>query len=387
MINMKSLHYSRLLLCGCLAWLILINNCLAAPSGEAKSELVFVGTKAKGIFSYRMDLESGAITPLGKAVELTIPGFLAVHPNRKFLYTVNAAKFPDKSGGVSALSIEAGTGKLTILNQESSGGAGPTHLTTDVAGKALLVANYGSGSVAAFPIGNNGSLGTRTAFIQHEGSSINPQRQAGPHAHFIATDPGNHFALACDLGLDKVLIYKLDSKTGGLVPHDPAFVTLKPGTGPRHLAFHPDGRYVYVINELNSTMTAFSWEGKRGKLAELQTISTIPAGYTNKNFCAEVAVHPSGGFVYGSNRGHDSIAVFAIDKQTGRLTAVEQHSCGGKIPRHFEIDPTGRYLLTANQDSGNVVVFRIDPRTGKLEPTGAVIELESPTCVKCVPLE
>jgi 6-phosphogluconolactonase len=244
------------------------------------------------------------------------------------------------------------------------------------------VANYGGGSVACLPIGEDGRLGDATAFIQHKGSSVNPQRQREPHAHSINLDAANRFAFVADLGLDKVLVYRFDPSAGTLEPNDPPAAVIASGSGPRHFAFHPSGRFAYVINELNSTVTAFAYDAERGTLQTLQTVTTLPEGFDGKSFPAEVQVHPSGKFLYGSNRGHDSIACFAIDAATGRLTPIGHEPTQGKNPRNFGIDPTGAYLLAANQDGDNVVAFRIDPATGKLSPTGQSIRVPMPVCVK-----
>ena len=268
---------------------------------------------------------------------------------------------------MKAFSLEAKTGRLALLNQQPSGGGGPCHLAVDKTGKCILVANYGSGSIAALPIRADGTLAEPSATIQHQGSSINPQRQAGPHAHFITPDPANRFAFACDLGLDKVLVYSLDPVTGALAPNTPPSAAIQPGSGPRHLAFRPDGHFAYLINEMGATLTAFAYDAKGGCLTELQTLPTLPPDFTGGKSGAEVQVHPSGKFVYGSNRGHDSIAVFAVDRHSGKLAWVECQSTQGKTPRHFAIDPTGQWLLAENQDSDNIVVFRIDSKTGRLK--------------------
>ncbi|MDB6026241.1 MAG: pgl [Verrucomicrobiales bacterium] len=356
----------------------------SAAIGAPKSEVLFIASKA-GVGSYRMDLQTGTLTNLSVASGALNPQFLAIHPSHRFLFVLNGAMIGGKKTGVvSSFSIEPKTGVPTLINQQPSPG-GSTHLDVDHAGKNVLVANYGGGSVSVFPIGKDGALAASSAFIQHKGSSVNPQRQAGPHAHVITTDPADHFAFTCDLGLDQVLVYKLDSAKGALTPNDPAFASLKPGSGPRHMAFHPSGKFVYVINELDSTMTAFSYDPKRGVLTQVQNVSTLPKDFVGKNFPAEVAVHPNGKFVYGSNRGHDSIVVFSVDQKTGQLTLLDHASTKGKTPRHFEIDPTGQYLLAENQDSGNVVVFRIDSKTGGLTATGTTIEVEAPQCVKFLP--
>ena len=376
-----------------LSLLLCISPAFGATAKLAKSDqvLAYVGTytgpKSKGIYLCRLDLKTGSLTNLGVAAETVNPTFLALHPNGHFLYAANEiSKWNGRGGGsVSAYAIEPETGKLTLLNQQSSVGSGPAHLTVDRAGKNVLVANYGGGSVAALPIKADGSLAESSSFIQHTGSSADSQRQTEPHAHSINVAPDNRFAFAADLGLDKVLVYQLDAKAGTLTPNDPPFTAVKPGSGPRHFAFHPSGRYAYVINEMLSTVIAFSYDASHGVLKELQTLPTLPENFTGKSSTAEVQVHPSGKFLYGSNRGHDSIAVFAINERTGKLTCVEHQSTQGKTPRNFAIDPTGAYLLAENQGSDTVVVFRIDPKTGRLQPTGSVTSVPAPVCIKFLP--
>jgi 6-phosphogluconolactonase len=362
----------------------------AAPAPARGQYLVYVGTytgaKSKGIYAYRFNAATGALSPLGLAAETPQPTFLAIAPNRRFLYAANEiGDFGGKrSGAVSALAINAQTGQLTLLNQAASGGPGPCHLVVDKAGKNVLVANYAGGSVAVLPIQPDGRLGAATAFVQHQGASVNPQRQAGPHAHSVNLDAANRFAFVADLGLDKVLVYRFDAAQGTLTPNDPPAAALKPGAGPRHFAFHPSGRYAYVINELQSTVTAFNYDAQRGALSELQTVSTLPEGFAGNNSTAEVQVHRSGKFLYGSNRGHDSLAVFAIDAGKGTLSFVEHQPTRGKTPRNFGLDPTGAWLLAANQGSDTIVVFGIDQATGRLHPTGQVVEVGAPVCIKFV---
>ena len=366
------------------------------PAAGADRFLVYFGTytgeKSKGIYVSRLDLAGGKLSSPELAAETSSPSFLAIHPNRRFLYSVNEVSdfAGKKSGAVSAFVINTQTGKLTPLNQQSSVGDGPCHLVVDPTGKTVLVANYGSGSTCALPIQSDGRLGAPTAFIQHQGSSVNPQRQQGPHAHCVTLDPANRFAFVADLGLDKILIFKFDAAKGTLVANDPPSVSVKPGAGPRHFAFDPKGRYGYVINEIDCTLTGFSYDPARGALKELHTISTLPAQETFKPdySTAEVEVHPSGKFVYGSNRGHHSLIACAIDQMSGKLTPIENESTLGKTPRSFGIDPTGAYLLAANQDSDSVAVFRIDPKTGQLSPTGQILEgVGKPVCVKFVSTE
>jgi 6-phosphogluconolactonase len=345
---------------------------------------VYVGTytggPSRGIYLLELDTNSGALGRPRLVGETENPSFLALHPTGKYLYAVNEVD----QGGVSAFAIDANSGKLTFLNRQSSQGSGPCHLVVDRAGKNVLVATYGSGTLAVLPIEADGHLRPSSSSVQHKGSSANPERQEGPHAHSINLDAANHFAVAADLGLDKVLVYRFDPSQGTLTPNDPPFTSVAPGAGPRHFAFHPDGRHAYVINEMQSTVTAFDYDPERGTLAELQTITTLPRDYADKNFTAEGQVHPSGKFLYGSNRGHDSIAIFTIDARTGRLEPVGHQSTYGKTPRHFGIDPSGRFLLAANQDSNTLVVFRIDPQSGRLQPTGHSTEVPKPVCVKFV---
>lgn len=348
----------------------------------------YTGEKSKGIHVSRLDPATGALTPPELAAETPSPSYLAVHPNNRFLYAANEVRtFQGKdSGSVTAFAVDRSTGKLSALNQEASAGSGPAHLVVDKSGRNVLVANYGGGSVAVLPVGPDGILKIASAFVQHTGSSVDPRRQKEPHAHSINVDPANRFAYAADLGLDRVLIYRFDPAQGSLVANEPPFAAVRPGAGPRHFAFHPQGRFAYVINEMALTITAFTHDASRGALEELQTVSTLPpdhaaqAGYST----ADVQVHPSGRFLYGSNRGHDSIVVFAIDQKTGRLAHVENESTQGSTPRAFGIDPSGRYLLAANQRSDSVVVFRIDQQTGSLTPAGHTIRVGSPVCVKFV---
>jgi 6-phosphogluconolactonase len=374
---------------------ILLMFTAAAVFGESKEEFVYFGTfprtGSKGIYVSRLDLSSGKVSEPELAAETKGPGFLAIHPNHKFLYAVGD---PDKafekpSGAVSSFSIDSKTGKLTLLNQLSSVGKGPAHLSVDRSGKCVLVANYGGGNIAALPIQADGRLSEATTFIQHTGSSVNPQRQKEPHAHSINVSPDNKFAFVADLGLDKIMIYKLDPAKGTLVANNPPSASVNPGAGPRHFAFHPDGKFAYVINEIQCTVTGFSYDAKRGDLKEIQTVSTLPEGVAVQNgfSTAEVQVHPSGKFLYGSNRGHDTIAVFELDAKTGKLKLVQNESTQGNIPRNFGIDPTGQFLLAANQNTDNVTVFRIDSKTGRLSPTGQKLSVLMPVCVKFLAIE
>jgi 6-phosphogluconolactonase len=364
----------------------------ALASGASKGEhLVYVGTytgaKSKGIYAFRMNGE-GKLTPVGLVAEVTSPSFLAVHPSRKYLYAVNeVSEFKGKKGegAVSAFSIDRESGKLTLLNQQPSGGDGPCHLAVDKTGKTVLVANYGGGSIASFPLKSDGSVGEAMSKIQHQGSSANKQRQDKPHAHYITPDSANRYVLACDLGLDQVLVYRFDPKKSDLTSNEPPFGKVKPGAGPRHLAFHPDGKFVYVNNEIDSTLTAFTYDGKKGLLTEIETVSTLPKDFSGRNSTAEIEMHPSGKFVYVSNRGHDSVAAFAIDEKSGKLTYIEHESTQGKTPRNFAIHPNGKFLLAENQGSDSIVVFSIDSKSGALTPTGEKAEVGSPVCLVFVP--
>ena len=352
--------------------------------------IMFVGTytraPSKGIYAYRFQGATGTLTPLGTAGlagETENPSFLAVHPNQRFLYAVNEVSRYDgrPAGSISAFAIDPATGTLTLLNRVSSGGGGPCHVSIDRSGKWLFAANYGGGSVAAFPLHQDGTVGEASAFFQHTGASVDPARQSGPHAHEAVVSPDNRFVLAADLGLDRVFTYRLDPTAGGLAPADPPFAAIAPGSGPRHLAFQPDGKFVYVLSEMLSRVVAFRYDAGRGTLAELQTLSTLPEGFSAENSGAEISTHPSSKFLYASNRGHDSIAVFRIDAAKGTLTPVDRVSTQGKTPRGFAIDPSGRFLLAANQNSGTVVVFRIDQQTGGLTPMGITVEVPSPVSV------
>jgi len=362
---------------------------LVCLGGAHASEfLVYFGsytsTKSKGIYVSRFDAATGKLSEPQLAAETRNPSFLAVHPTGRFLYAVGEVDEAQgkRGGAVNAYAIESATGRLASLNQQSSGGTGPCHVSVDGTGKSVLVANYGGGSIAALPILADGGLGKSMIVIQHTGSSVNPQRQTKPYAHFVVPSPDNRFALACDLGVDRILTYQLDATTATLGHNNLAFATVAPGSGPRHLAFSADGKFVYVINEMALTITGFAYNAANAVLTEVQTVSTLPAGYSasDKDSGAEIAVHPGGKFVYGSNRGHDSIAVFAVNPRTGKLTPVQHEATQGKTPRHFAIDPTGRWLLVENQNSDSVVVFAIEATTGKLKPTGQTLTLGSPVC-------
>jgi len=343
----------------------------------------YTGPKSEGIYVYKLAAASGKLTPLGWAAEATNPSFLAIDPSHRYLYAVDeiADYEGKKTGGVSAFSIDRTTGKLRLINSVPSGGPGPCHVTVDHTGKYVLVANYEVGSVAAFPILADGRLGKTTSFLAHTGHSVDPKRQEGPHAHSIYVSPDNRFVVSADLGTDQVYVYRFDATKGTLTPNQPPSAKVPPGTGPRHFAFDPNGKFGYAIEEMGSSLTAFSYDAASGVLVPLETISTVPKDYKGYNDCAELMMHPSGKFVYGSNRGHDSITVFAIDHVTGTPTPIQYVSTEGKTPRGFGIDPTGSYLIAGNQDTSTLVVFRIDPKTGRLTPTGQKEHVQAPVCV------
>jgi len=367
----------------CIVAAILALSAVTSFASPDQSEMVFVGSGHKNISAFWLNMTSGALTPIGEVAQLAAPSFLAISPNHRCLYAISEGQSQDNSF-VSAFRIDSKTGKLALLNQQPSGGSGPCHVEVDHSGMNVLAANYGSGSVSVFHLDKIGALGRMSAFIQDHGSSVNPQRQKGPHAHCIVTDSNDKFVFVCDLGLDKVLVFKFDRSMGSLVANDPPFALVKPGAGPRHIAFHPNHRYAYVINEMASTLTAFACDRGRGVLREIEDQPLLPKDFKGRNTAAEVAVHPSGKFVYASNRGDDSIVVFGCDPHTGRLTFIERDSTEGKTPRNFEIDPSGAFLLAANQSSGTIIVFRIEPKTGRLQPTGNKAVADTPMCVKCL---
>jgi 6-phosphogluconolactonase len=364
---------------------------LAQSADDPGKLWAFVGTytngKSEGIYVLQLDLKTGALEQKS-LIKSDNPSFVAIHPNEKFVYAVNELTTfkGEKAGGVSAYSFDAETGKLAFLNQRSSKGGAPCHLVVDKTGRNVLLANYVGGSVTVLPINKkNGNLKPPSAFIQHTGSSVSP-RQKGPHGHSINVDPKNRFAIAADLGLDKLLVYRFGAKKGTLTANEPAFTQTAAGAGPRHFAFHPSGKAAYVINEMNLTVTAFSYDAKAGKLTETQTISTIPPGLDTKGMStAEVQVHPSGKFLYGSNRGHHSIVGYRI-QDDGKLKYIENTNTGGETPRNFGLDPTGQYLLACNQSSDTIVVFKINQDTGKLTNTGQKIDVPTPVCVKMMPV-
>jgi len=357
----------------------------AGPEGVA-ALTVYVGSYSAadqpGIHQLSLDRATGELRPVGRTTGLANPSFLAFHPSHRYLYAVSEVSDfgGTKTGAVAAFAVDGKTGALTLLNRQASEGDGPCHLTVDPEGRHVLVANYGGGTAAVLPIAADGRLRPATSVVRHQGSGPNRSRQEGPHAHSIDLDRAARFALVADLGLDKVMVYRFDPK-GTLTAHEPPSVSLAPGSGPRHLAFHPTGSFAYAINELSSTVAAFAYDPGQGTLRSVESVSTLPADFKGENYPAEIAVSSDGRFLYGSNRGHDSIAAFAVEASSGRLRPIGHTPTGGSWPRHFALDPTGSYLLAANQKSDSVVVFRIDRKTGALAPTGHRIELPKPVCV------
>jgi 6-phosphogluconolactonase len=359
--------------------------------------LVYVGTytgpKSQGIYLFRLETEGPEVSqnitlvPLGLAAASPNPSFLALDPKRRLLFAVNeVSQFEGKpTGAVSAFAIDPSTGTLTFINQRPSMGAAPCHLALDESGSHLFVANYSTGSVSVLPVAADGRLGAASDVVQHSGSSVNPERQRGPHAHCVTLDRANRFVFVCDLGLDKVVAYRFDAQRGKLTPHDPPFARVTPGSGPRHMVFRPDGRFAYVVNELRSTVTAFRYDANDGVLHEVQEVSTLPEHFDGSNTGAEIDVHPSGKWLYVSNRGHNSVGLFTIDSNSGTLVYVEEQATGGSTPRHFGIDASARYLAVGNQDSDTILIGRIDAGSGRLMPSRILASAPSPVCVKFLP--
>lgn len=339
--------------------------------------------KGKGIYCYELDTDSGAMRLICENTGIVNPSYLTLSNDGSRLYAVNELKEfgGQASGAVSSFSVDPRTNQLTFLNQRATGGTDPCHVVLNNAGTHAFVSNFMSGSVCVYPIAEDGSLKERSQFIQHEGSSVNPKRQTGPHAHSLIFDASNHFAFVPDLGMDKVMIYRTDFNQGILVAGESPYFATQPGSGPRHCVFSLDGRYAYLINELASSISALSYDNHAGSFTPLQTISTVMVETREENTCADVQIHPSGKFLYGSNRGHNSIVIYAVDPASGLLSYVDTQPCGGEIPRNFAIDPTGTWLLAANQDTDNIAVFRIDSANGILTQVSDV-KVPTPVCVK-----
>ncbi|MEC9007681.1 MAG: lactonase family protein [Planctomycetota bacterium] len=357
---------------------------------------VYVGTytkgESKGIYQFSFDTRTGKAGKVSLAAETPEPSFLAIHPDGKHVVAVNeTAEWEglENSGGISAFEIDSKTGELILMNQQPTRGAHPCHLVIDSSGKTVLVANYTGGSVIGYSILDDGCLGEASVFVQHKGSSLLKPRQASPHAHSINIDPSGQFAVAADLGMDQVLVYKFDATKGPLMANKPTGTKVVAGAGPRHFSFHPNGRFGYVINEINLTVTAFAWNAKAGTFKEIQTISTLPPGEKRGKgmSTAEVRVGKRGRVLFGYNRGHDTIVSYKIDRKTGKLTYVGNYSTGGKTPRNFGLDPSGRFLLSENQDSGTIHVLKINRKTGQLDETGSVIKVPSPVCVRMLAID
>jgi 6-phosphogluconolactonase len=337
----------------------------------------------EGIYSFDYDAAHGTLQPIDITPGVLNPSFLTLSPDSRTLFAASEVSEIDghDGGAVSAFAVDPSTGSLSFLNRVASHGDAPCYVSTDDSGRYVFVANYGSGSIAMLPVNSDGSLGEATDVTQHAGSSAHPERQQGPHAHAILPDPSYTWALAADLGVDQVIVYRIEREAQQLIRNVPTGVNLEPGAGPRHIAFHPTAPLVAVINELNSTVTTCRWDQSDGTLETLSTVTTLPEGATGKNTCADLHFHPSGRFLYGSNRGHDSIAVFEVDDRDGTLRSRRHVATGGREPRNFAIDPAGRFLLVANQHSDTIVTFAIDADSGHLTPTGATAQVPSPVCI------
>ena len=380
-----------------------IAGCAVPRSGGAKKEadrMLYVGTytektASKGIYLLRFTPGSGALAVDGVAAEAVNPSFLAVSPSGVAAFAVTEVGPVDghPGGGVTAFARDTSSGVLRQLGSELTNGADPCYVSIDRTGRFLFVANYTGGSVAMYPIVPGGAIGSMAAFIQHHGHGPNAERQEGPHAHCVITDPSNRFVLVADLGLDRIMVYRFDAAAGKLNTSTAGQGILAPGAGPRHLAFHPGGRILYVVNELNSTVTVFRYDAETGSLTELQTVPAVSepaiaiagsadAQGATKNEPADIHLHPSGRFVYMSNRGYNSISVFAVDPATAMLSPVEVVSCGGDWPRNFTIDPSGAFLIVANERSGSITSFRIDASTGRLRATGQSGAVPAPVCLR-----
>ncbi len=366
---------------------LLMGTLIASTIACADDPLVFVSAFASGdkagIHAFQFDSKTGALKPLHRTTDLQNPFFLAVSHDKHFLYAIDAKNFGDKVDEfVAAYSIEGRSGQLKRLNQQSSRGTSSCYLDTDATGKVVVVANYSSGSVASLPVKADGSLGEAASFIQHSGSSVDPARQKGPNAHSIVISPDNRFALAADLGIDKIMNYRLDAATATLSPNEAQpFAKMAPGSGPRHMVFHPNGKRLYVISEIKNTVTLFDYATETGMLTERQTISTVPADFTGKSYTADLKITPDGKFLYGTNRGHDSIAAYRIEED-GKLSLISIEPSLGKGPQNLLINPDGRWLLCANMPGNSVVVFQIDPQSGKIKPSGEPVEMPMPSCIR-----
>ncbi|MFO0843645.1 MAG: lactonase family protein [Gemmataceae bacterium] len=375
----------RSLLTALVAWVLTT----AVGPARAEGPLVFISAFAAGdrggIQACQLDLHTGVLKPLHRTADVKNPFYLALSPDRRFLYSIHAEQFGGKEHEqVAAFQVADRAGRLKLLNRQSALGSAACYLDVDKTGKALLVANYLTGSVASLPVGPDGSLGKAVSFLQHAGSSVDPARQKGPHAHCIVVSPDNRHAYAADLGLDQVLGYRLEADGARLTPARQPFVRTPPGAGPRHLTFHPNSKHLYAINELANSVTLFDHDPETGILIERQTLSTLPAEFTGKSYCADLKVTPDGRFLFGTNRGHDSIACYRVGRD-GRLTRVGIEPSLGKGPQNLAVTPDGKLLLCANMPGNNVAVFRIDPETGALKSAGTPLALPSPSCIRLMP--
>ncbi|MDE3084079.1 MAG: lactonase family protein, partial [Verrucomicrobiota bacterium] len=365
--------------------------------GSPSGMLVYIGTytnngsSSQCIYALRFDPASGALSKPFLAAKANNPTFLALHPNKRYLYTAGEIVPTDplaasETGGIAAYAIDANTGKLTYLDNQCTSGKATTHLAVDATGKAVVAVSYGNNYVCTLPIAADFGLDSCSVFLQHHGPlGPNHQRQDKPHPHSVTLSPDNRFAFVCDLGLDRVFSYRFDADHAAIEPNDPPFAVVPAGVGPRHSTFSRDGRFFYVVNEMGGSICVFDYDAASGRLTLKQTISTLRADYHGVNTSAEICIHPNGRFVYASNRGPDELAVFLRDEKTGLLKLVEIVPCGGKHPRNFELSPDGNWLLCANRDTNNVVVFRVDSATGRLTPTGQSAEISQPVCVLFVP--
>jgi 6-phosphogluconolactonase len=363
-------------------------------NSKGEEAIVYVGTfrreSSKGIYAWRMNLNTGKMDSLGLVADTMRPVFITSHPNRRFLYAVSRPTATDRTdpGVVLAYAIDPKTSTLTLLNTFSTRGIDPVYVTADRTGQNLLVANFGSndgnGRIAVFPIKKDGSLADASDFIEYSGSGVHPQKQKGPHSHAINVSPDNRFAFVADLGLDKIFVYRFDAEKGKLTPNNPSYASLPPGAGPRQFVFHPRGKFLFVVNELQSTVTTFSYSA--GSLKEVRTVSTLRSGFNGANTAATLQVHPNGKFLYASNRGADDIAIYSIDPHSGLLTLIESVPSQGKTPGSLALDPKGTWLIAANQSSDSLVLFRIDPQSGKLTATGQSVGVGTPACVRFLPL-
>ena len=363
----------------------IIAMALLVPAARANDCLVFFGTysdpSSHGIYVSRLNMDSGNLSPPELAAAADSPGYLAVSADSRFLYAVTGGDTKDW-GGVDAFSIDRKTGKLTLLDRKSAEGADTCYVGIDASDQAVVVANYGSGSVKSFHLNPDGTL-TDGTVVQHHGSSVNPRRQEGPHPHCSVAAPAGRFDLCCDLGLDKVMVYRVNPANAALTPNNPPFASIAPGSGPRHIAFSPDGKNACVVSEMACTVTVFDWDGIAGRLKEHESLSLLPPGEYQKSFtAAEIAYRPDGRFVYTTIRGHNSVSVLAVNGKSGNLSLVQNLPCGGDLPRGMDIDPSGRWLIVGNQKSKTVTVFGINTETGLLKPTGQVLSAGVPVDVK-----